>query len=64
MKRAVAYQRISTISQMDGTGLEFQKSKLDAFIDFKDMTLIDTIEEVGSGADAEREGVSDGKRPG
>ena len=58
MKRAVAYQRISTISQMDGTGLEFQKSKLDAYVKYSEMNLVKTIEEVGSGANGDRDGLN------
>ena len=62
MKRAVAYQRISTISQMDGTGLEFQKSKLDAYVKYSEMNLVKTIEEVGSGADGDRDGLNEIKK--
>tara|TARA_R110002074_G_scaffold324392_3_gene494801 strand:- start:907 stop:1680 length:774 start_codon:yes stop_codon:yes gene_type:complete len=58
MKRAVAYQRISTIGQMDGTGLEFQKSKLDAYVKYSEMNLVKTIEEVGSGANGDRDGLN------
>lgn len=54
--RAIAYCRVSTITQEEGRSLEFQIKKCQDYCEFNNYELIEIIQDVESGGNDERKG--------
>jgi DNA invertase Pin-like site-specific DNA recombinase len=60
MTKAIAYIRVSTNKQADkGHSLEAQQAKIEAYASLYDLELVDTVVEVGSAKNLDREGLQD-----
>lgn len=57
--RAIAYCRVSTISQEEGRSLEFQIKKCQDFCQLQGYELVDIIQDVESGGNDDRQGFLD-----
>ena len=62
MKNTYGLTRISTTLQVEGTGLEFQSTKLKQYAELQDFNLVKIIEDVASGGLETREGVEELKQ--
>lgn len=56
MKKAIAYIRISSKTQVENTSLSMQTRKIRAFADSQECEIVEVFEDVATGATIEREG--------